>query len=123
MTDDEPRLTDFKLKDLDTGVDLGPYQDAYNAAPEATKAAILDALQDVDDDTPLLYAVLGSGTPPFKMPKEAADYRDEPDGGERCANCEFFYVGADGDAICAKVRGGVRGAHWCRLWQSIAEET
>lgn len=104
--------------------DLGPYKDAYDAAPPETQEAIQAALERKDPDTPLLYELLGSGTPPFKMPQDAADYTDEsPKDEQACQNCEFFYVGADGKGICSQVRGEVVGPGWCRLWQSINEES
>jgi len=51
------------------------------------------------------------------MSKDDADYIDEPVGDEVCANCQFYYVGTDGEAVCSKVRGQVYPEHWCRLWE------
>lgn len=125
--------------------DLGPYKDAYDAASPETQDAIRAALERKDPDTPLLYELLGSGTPPFKMPQDAADYQDPPvetelgrpspgdwergGGGpeenpdwQGCKNCEYYYEGAGGSQICSKIRGEVHPDGWCRLWQSINEE-
>lgn len=109
------------------------YRDAYEEAPPETQDAILAALERKGEDQPLLYALLGTGTPPYKMPKPAADYQQEPKepeqdeqappdsfGTAQCGNCEFFYEGVDG-AICSQVRGEVKASHWCRLWKAARE--
>ena len=49
------------------------YREAYERAPEETKESILRFMQEskkVRDWKPLLYYVLGSGTPPYKMSKK-----------------------------------------------------
>ena len=65
----------------------------------------------------LLYQLLGSGTPEWKMSKEDADYKDEPEGGAYCGNCEYaYYSNQSGRFICSKIRGKVDWEGWCRLW-------
>ena len=65
----------------------------------------------------LLYQLLGSGTPEWKMSKEDADYKDEPEGDAYCGNCEYaYYSNQSGRFICSKIRGKVDWEGWCRLW-------
>jgi len=71
-----------------------------------------------EEDEALLYELLGTGTPEWKMSKEDADYKQEPEGSEICANCQYYYVGTDGEGVCSKVRGQVYAEHWCRLWDA-----
>lgn len=92
------------------------------ALPEVQR--LIDKLRakGLDDDTPLLYALLGSGTPPYKMSKDDSDYMDESDGEQNCANCEYAYKKVVRDRyICSQIRGGIKPEAWCRLWRPPKE--
>ena len=70
-----------------------------------------------EEDEALLYQLLGSGTPEWKMSKEDADYKSSPEGNAYCGNCEYaYYSNQSGEFICSKVRGKVEWEGWCRLW-------
>jgi ribosomal protein L32 len=59
------------------------YQEAYDKAPEETKRAIEKFEQmpkSFRDKKPLLYYILGAGTPPYKMSKRASAYVDKASG-------------------------------------------
>lgn len=100
-----------------------------NAQPEV-KQAIKRFEKERSPDDILLYWLLGEGTPAFKMEKEDADYKAEPQEGQRCGNCEFAYsklyreksirgkYPAFGPRyICSQVRGPIKKDHWCRFWK------
>jgi len=82
----------------------------FRALPEEQKAK-----------TPLLYWLLGAGTPPYKMSKEDSKYSDiSPHADRVCANCEFQYIKtANGHYICSQISGRIRPEGWCKLWKSI----
>lgn len=68
---------------------------------------------------PLLYHVLQSGTPEWKMSKEDSQYADiSPAEGQYCGNCRFAYekVVQPGRYICSKIRGTIQPEGWCKLW-------
>lgn len=68
---------------------------------------------------PLLYWLLGAGTPPYKMTREDSDYGAPPPqaAGHVCGNCRFAYARVlTGDVICSQIEGRVGWAAWCRLW-------
>lgn len=88
-----------------------------DAAPEAKEFVQRVAEEGHDDNEALLYQLLGSGTPEWKMSKEDAGYKDEPEDNMVCSNCQYYYVGTDGEAVCSKVRGEVFPEHWCELWE------
>jgi len=71
------------------------------------------------DTNILLYWLLGSGTPPYKMSQEDAKYSDDAGTAETaCANCEFFYQKVPtGEYICSQIRGKVRPEGWCNQWK------
>jgi hypothetical protein len=96
------------------------YPDAggEDALPEV-REAVERFRDDPDEDTPLLYHILGSGTDPYKMAKVDAEYQDEPNEGETCANCEYAYQGADGTWICSQVAGEIEPEAWCRLFEAV----
>lgn len=106
--------------------DRGGYE-YPEAGPEDAPPEVQDAVErfreDVPDevkaDTPLLYWLLAESTPAYKMAKQDADYQAEPNAEERCANCEYFYTGADGESICAQVAGGIEPEAWCRLYERV----
>lgn len=67
---------------------------------------------------PLLYYLLGGGTPAYKMAPEDAEY-EEGTPEENCANCRFLYQAmghGDKHFICSQIRGQVRQEDRCRLW-------
>jgi len=101
-----------------------PRTPAEDAQPEV-KDAVRRFREEVDTEEkknePLLYWLLGSGTPPYKMEKADADYDVEPYEGQKCANCEFYYEGVDGQGVCSQVRGDIGRKHWCRLWQGVPQ--
>jgi hypothetical protein len=68
---------------------------------------------------PLLYFLLGSGTPPFKMSKEDSAYQGRQVGKQRCDNCSSAYQNVvSGDFICSQVEGAIVPKAWCRLWNT-----
>lgn len=70
-------------------------------------------------EIPLLYWLLGSGTPPYKMSKKDSNYRDNPKGKQKCVNCSFIYhrIASD-NYICSQISGKISPNGWCRLWES-----
>jgi len=92
---------------------------------EQTQPEVAEAVErwreEVDEETkenvPLLYWLLGTGTPPYKMEKGDADYDTKPHNDMRCGNCEYYYEGMDGSGVCSQVRGNIQRSHWCRLWE------
>lgn len=73
----------------------------------------------VKDRVPLLYYLLGSGTPPYKMSKTDSLYVDESTTeNQTCANCEFAYKKVVRDRyICSQIRGPIKPKGWCKLWK------
>jgi hypothetical protein len=66
---------------------------------------------------PLLYLLLGSGTPPLKMSQPDSAYQTRSVGKQRCSNCSSAYTQVvTGKMICSQVEGTIQGDHWCRLW-------
>lgn len=68
---------------------------------------------------PLVYWLLGDGTPPYKMSKDDSAYGAPPPQakGQVCGNCRFAYVRIlTGDIICSQIEGRVGWGAWCRLW-------
>lgn len=96
---------------------LGPsvvqgYTKLYRRLPVAT--AGIDKSQ-----IPLLYTLLGSGTPPLKMSKEDSAYQLRPVGSQRCGNCSSSYQNVVcGDTICSQIEGKIEPDAWCRVWNS-----
>ena len=69
---------------------------------------------------PLLYWLLGAGTPVYKMDKEASAYGPTPPGrkGEICGNCRFAYARVlNGQLICSQIEGDIAWKAWCRFWK------
>jgi hypothetical protein len=97
------------------------YREAYEKAPEETKDAIERFMQlpkKVRDWKPLLYYVLGAGTPPYKMSKKDSAYTDVSTKKQNCANCIFTYIKyVENKPICSQIRGTIRLEGWCKLWQ------
>lgn len=100
------------------------YQDAGERAPYEVQRAIdrfhMHAPDHVKENVPLLYWLLGSGTPPYKMTREESDYVDvSPVPTQQCANCVFAYQHVtSGNFICSQIRGRISPPGWCRLWRS-----
>lgn len=68
---------------------------------------------------PLLYWLLGSGTPPYKMSKRDSNYIGRSVNGQNCGNCRFtFQRYVNKEFICSQIQGNIELNHWCRLWVS-----
>ena len=99
------------------------YPEAGENAPPEVQAAIArweaTAPDHLKAQVPLLYWLLGDGTPPYKMSKAASDYRAVSlDANAICGTCVFAYVQiTTGRLICSQVRGDVATEAWCRLWR------
>ncbi len=66
---------------------------------------------------PLLYFILGQGTPAFKMDKRDVDYK-KAEGKETCGNCFYAYQKVKtGKYICSWVTGKIRPEDWCNKWR------
>jgi len=96
------------------------YAGAGAKAPRAVQEAIQEyrALpEDERVETPLLYWLLGDGTPPFKMTKVEAGYIDDSPYNQNCGNCTHAYTHVtSGIAICDQMRGVIEPQAWCRVW-------
>ena len=97
------------------------YQEAYNKAPEGTKRMI-EAFEkepkELKAKKPLLYYILGSGTPPYKMGKKESAYVEKASGRQNCGNCIFAFKSVvKKTVICSQIRGTVKLAGWCKLWE------
>jgi len=67
---------------------------------------------------PLLYVLLGGGTPAYKMSKRDSDYGNPKVAGQSCSNCTFaFQHVTTSDYICSQIAGTIRPILWCRLWR------
>lgn len=94
-------------------------QPEVRQAVERWRNEEMDDPDDTRHTTPLLYWLLGSGTPPYKMSKEDAAYQGSPNAGERCADCEYAYEEvATGAVICSQMRGRISLDGWCRLFDA-----
>lgn len=101
-----------------------PYPDAGiegKAQPEVVAAVerFRDLPAKAQARLPLLYWLLGSGTPAYKMSKEAGAYGPTPSDrkGEICGNCRFAYARVlNGQLICSHIEGDIAWKAWCRLW-------
>jgi len=96
------------------------YQEAYDLASPETKK-VIEAFQkepkELRDKKPLLYYILGSGTPPYKMSKEDSKYVDKAKGRRNCGNCIFtFQNTVKKTYICSQIRGTIKLGAWCKLW-------
>jgi hypothetical protein len=67
----------------------------------------------------LLWWLLGSGTPPYKMSQEQAEYADGAGTVEQaCLNCDFFYQKVPtGEYVCSQMRGPIEPGGWCNQWK------
>lgn len=110
----------MKINDITERFD---YNDARETVSPSVQTEIekFDALSDEEKaNKPLLYHLLGQGTPAFKMDKKDAEYVDKSTVKDQaCANCRFAYkkVVEDDRFICSQIRGTIRPEGWCRLWK------
>lgn len=97
------------------------YKDAREAAPAGIRDEIerFDQMSDeYKQGRALLYHILGTGTPDYKMDPADADYVDKAKSEQNCLNCRFAYHQPKRDAyICSQIRGRIRPEAWCRLWK------
>lgn len=127
----------IKLKDLLPEVEekkvdnSNMYLDAGKDAPDVIKSAI-EQFRNLSPEErakqPLLWWLLGEGTPNYKMSKEDSQYVDKSTvDGQFCKNCKFLYKRIDGGKyICSQInendepsKGEVKLAGWCRLWKPM----
>lgn len=99
-----------------------PYEDTGANAPKGVQVEIEKWKRLPDEEKaakPLLYHLLGSGTPPYKMDPAEADYKEKSEvKGEACGNCEFTYLKISNKKfICSQISGHITPAAWCRLWK------
>lgn len=90
-----------------------------NANPNVQKA--IEQFRNLPDDVkknkPLLYWLLGSGTPPYKMSKKDSSYQGKPYRGQNCGNCRFTFMRfLNKELICSQIQGNIELDHWCKLW-------
>lgn len=112
----------MKFKDLLKEAELGNYPNAGKEAPSEVQKALKDwqnQPEEIRKNTPLLYWLLGSGTPEYKMPKDLAKYEGKSEvSGQTCANCEYIYLKiANKKYICSQIRGEISPKGWCKLWK------
>ncbi len=105
------------------------YPDAGRKAPPEVKLAILRfrtiVPESVRQRVPLLYWLLGSGTPPYKMSKQDSLYGPAPlsRADESCGNCRFAWqkVVRRDRHICSQINGPIELRLWCKLWQGAPD--
>ena len=74
---------------------------------------------EVKEQKPLLYWLLGSGTPPYKMSKKDSKYQGKSYRGQNCGNCRFTFMRwVNKELICSQIQGNVELDHWCKLWET-----
>ena len=68
---------------------------------------------------PLLYYLLGDGTPPSKMDKEDVSYTDKSTvKGQTCGNCQRAYQHVlSKEYICDWMGGEIVPPGWCSVWR------
>lgn len=95
------------------------YAKAKSNAPDHVKRAIEAISPEALKDRPLLYQVLGTGTPAYKMSKEAAGYIDKSETEDQtCGNCKSAYQRVvNKHYICSQMRGEIKPEAWCRIWK------
>jgi hypothetical protein len=92
-----------------------------NAQPEVKEA--VERFRQLSDEeksaNPLLYWLLGAGTPPYKVSKKDCDYKEQTEiPNQTCANCEFFYLKPSKQIyICSQIEGKVGKQAWCNRWK------
>jgi hypothetical protein len=74
---------------------------------------------NVKEQKPLLYWLLGSGTPPYKMTKKESGYIGKSYRGQNCGNCRYTFMRwVNKELICSQIQGNIELGHWCKLWVS-----
>lgn len=101
--------------------DLNYPENVGSNAPKEVQEAIkkyFELPREEQEKTPLLYWILGSSTPPYKMSKQDTKYTDKSPGPKQCQNCEFAYkkVSRKDRYICSQIRGTIRPEGWCNRW-------
>ena len=99
------------------------YPDIYDPrspVPAQTRSLSLSILPVLPSNVPLLYRVLGTGTPSFKMSAGDSAYTDASQvPGQTCGNCVRSYQHVtSGRFICDQIRPDVVLNGWCRLWRA-----
>lgn len=96
------------------------------AQPEVKKAVERFRQLPVEERAkqPLLYWLLGAGTPPYKVSKKDSEYKDPTEiPNQTCDNCEFYYFETSNDVyICSQISGDVKPKAWCNLWDSASNK-
>lgn len=124
----EEDFLEYFIDDLEKNAENYEYPDAAPPeAPEEVKEAIRRWREEVPEDQkerqPLLYWLLGTGTPAYKMSQEDANVKHEPQNGQKCGNCEYAYYPNDKDyIICSQVRDKFKENDWCKLWEANKDE-
>ncbi len=94
------------------------------AQPEVVEA--VERFRDLPPEArarlPLLYWLLGGGTPAYKMGKEESEYGPPPpehrQHGHICGNCRYGYARLiNGQMLCSQIEGQIAWEAWCRLWR------
>lgn len=109
-----------KLQEVNDS-DAYSYPDAGEDAQPGVKADIerwRELPIEERENQPLLYWLLGEGTPDYKMSKDDSEYVDESQvEGQTCKNCEFAYHSLSNDTyICSQISGPIMLDGWCKLW-------
>lgn len=97
-----------------------PLAGGPNAQPEVQEAVERFRQLPLDEraEKPLLYWLLGSGTPPFKMSRIDSAYQDKPFGFQKCGSCRFAWQRVKtGQYICSQIAQEIAPEAWCRLWK------
>lgn len=61
-----------------------------------------------------LYGVGGAAVAQQKSPKDAVNYQDQPNNGDKCSQCRFFSE----PGSCDLVEGEISPEGWCNLFQA-----
>jgi hypothetical protein len=97
-----------------------------NAQPEVKEAIerFLSLSEKERAKMPLLYWLLGEGTPNYKVSAKDSEYTDvSKDKKHTCANCEWFFLKvANHKGICSKIEPYVKAEGWCNRWTEIKKE-
>ncbi len=98
------------------------YPNAGKHAPDKVKEAVEEfrntPLNKYKKNRPLLYHILGTGTPDYKMSKSDSDYTNKsPYNSKCCANCASLYLRIlNKHLICSQIQGNIKKSGWCKLW-------
>jgi hypothetical protein len=111
------------FEDMVRQYERDPYEDTGRKAPPEVQEAVQRWTELSDEERaakPLLYWLLGSGTPPYKMSQEESQYtNNSKTKGQTCGNCEFAYLKiANKKFICSQIRGHIQPSGWCNRWKA-----